>query len=70
MFSPEIGNLRPASNYLVARQAPEEKKLLWMNIMCTIARVVGVGVASDKNHNPFLVRSDKKDAHHWFRLLL
>ena len=30
---------------------PGEKMIIWMNIMCTFARIVGV--AHDENHNSF-----------------
>ena len=68
-----VGNLRPAdgmrptSNPSVAHQATKGKKIIWMNVMCTFAWVMGV--ARDKNHNSFLARSGKKVVHHWYRVL-
>ena len=44
----------------------EEKVTIWMNIMCTFARVVGA--ARDRNRNSFSARSMKKVAHHWLRV--
>ena len=43
----------------------EEKIKIWMNIMCTFARVAGA--ARDRNLNSFSASSSKKVAHHWPR---
>ena len=44
---------------------PLEEKIIWMNIMCIFARVVGA--ARDRNCNSFMARSSEKVAHYWFR---
>ena len=46
----------------------EEKIIMWMNIMCTFAWVVGA--ARDRNLNSFSARRSKKVAHHWTMPLL
>ena len=40
----------------------EEKKIIWMNIVCTFAQVVGT--THDKNHHSFSARGGEKVAHH------
>ena len=62
-----MGNLRPASNSYVARQAPRGKEIIWMNIMRTLARVMCA--ARDKNHNVFAARCGKTVAHHWIKVI-
>ena len=57
--SPPVGRMQPMSKFNVAREAPRRKKplscearrgkIIWMNIIYTLARVTGA--ARDKNHN-------------------
>ena len=52
-----VGHMWPGSNSCAARWAREEK-IIWINIMCTFARVVGA--ARNKTHNLFSARGGKK----------
>ena len=47
------------SDFYAAARSPEEKKILWMNIMCTFAKVLGVA-----HDNFFSAGSGKKVSHH------
>ena len=53
-------------NFCAARLAPRGKKIIWMNTMCTFARVVDA--TGDKNHDSFLTPGGKKVAHHKSKL--
>ena len=52
---------------LVRPAGPQRKKIIWMNSMCTFARVVGA--ARNKTHKSFSARSGNLVAHHhWYRV--
>ena len=52
----------PRAIFMWPARPLEEKLIIWMNIMWTFARVLGM--ARDRNRNSFSARSSKKVAHH------
>ena len=57
--------LQTTSNTCAAHQAQEEKIMIWIDIICTFARVIG-GPATEFR-NSFSSRSSKKVALHWLK---
>ena len=60
-----FSTLKTWEQFLCGLPGPQRKKIIWMNIMRTFARVVGV--ARDKTRNSFSARGGKKVAHHCFK---
>ena len=60
------GGLHVAYEQFLCSPPGSQRKKNNMDVMCTFATVLDVGVAQDKNRNSFLVCGGKKVAHHCF----